>query len=317
VQAKVRRQAPDREARTVTRSDERTVGVSRMRGVRSICTACGVLALVAFVAGCGSARRDLPSPRLPDADALRAEAAAAPQSAEPLYQLALLQYGDGEPEPALESLRQSLRREPLYAPSLALLAKLLHDAGRSAEALAYFKKLGVDTLPEPVRLNVALLYADVGNTVQARKLLQGLASGAWADAALVNLAYLDLVDEDAVAARKRLEGGLGAAGDAPEAINNRALAELRAGDVESGARRLKELAAEHPELGTAQLNLALLLRHYLFDPEGADRAQAHFDALGAPKIGDAAWQQFIDPAHEDASPAVPKPNPAPAEEAKP
>jgi hypothetical protein len=102
-----------------------------------------------------------------------------------------------------------------------------------------------------------------------------------------------------------MQSGLGRYGDAPEAVNNRALAHLRAGDVESGARLLKELAARHPEFGAAQLNLGLLLRHYLFDTAAADRAQAHFDALGTPRIEDAAWQRFDGPAHEDAAPAVP------------
>jgi tetratricopeptide (TPR) repeat protein len=217
----------------------------------------------------------------------------------------------------LVSLRQSLARDRAYAPSLALLTKLMHDAGRSAEALQYFKKLPLDTLPEPVRLNVALLYADVGNTVQARKLLQGLTTGAWADAAEVNLVYLDLVDEDNGVAAKRLEGGLGRFGDTPEAVNNRALALLRAGDVEAGARLLKELAAEHPEFGAAQLNLALLLRHYLFDATGAERAQAHFDALGTARVDDAAWQRFLEPAGEDASSPVPQAPATSGPEAKP
>jgi predicted Zn-dependent protease len=289
----------------MTRSDARRCGGPALSRRRATALAALVVGL-ALAAGCTAARRDLPAPRLPDAAALRAEADAAPQSPEPLYQLALLHYGESQPDAALRALRESLRRDAGYAPSLALLAKLLHETGRSKEGLAYFEKCKLDTLPDPVRLNIALLYVDVGNTVKARKLLQGLETGAWADAAQVNLAYLDLVDEDHVAAAQRLRHA-GRYAESAAALNNRAVAELRAGQVSSGARLLEDLAAAYPDLGTAQLNLALLLRHYMFDAEGADRVQAHFDALQAPRLGDAAWGEFSEPASEDAAPPVPRP----------
>ncbi len=287
----------------MTRSDAEQRMSVRASGRRSICDALLGAALLA-AAGCASGRHDLPSPRIRDEAALQTEAKTT-HSAEPFYQMALLRAGQGQTEPALAALKASLDRDPAYAPSLTLLAKLLHDSGRSAEGVHYFESKKLDTLPDAVRLNVALLYADVGNTLKARKLLQGTAQGTCADAANANLAYLDLVDDQNATAAQRLEKNLGAYADNPEIVNNVALARLRAGDVETGARLLRELTEKHPEFAPAQLNLALVLRNYLFDEDGATRAQAHFDAIGAPHIGDPAWHDFLEPGHEDAAPPLP------------
>lgn len=269
---------------------------------------------VAFcgLVGCASGRKAELSPRIRDEASLRTEAQARPADAEPLYQMALLHYGLQEPEPALHALQASLRRDANYTPSLALLAKLLHDAGRSAEGVKWFESRPLDDLADPVRLNVALLYADIGNTLKARRILKGLVQGQYADAANVNLAYLDLVDEQNLAAVRALEQQAARYQDVPEVENNLALAKLRAGDVEGATHILKDLAAQHPDFAPAQLNLALLLRNYLFDEDGAAHAQAHFDELGAPKLSPAAVQAFI----EDASPPPPE-FPAPPAAAQP
>jgi tetratricopeptide (TPR) repeat protein len=275
---------------------------------RSICHA-ALWAVLAIVSGCASGRRDLPVPRADDAAALRAEAQARPQDAEPLYQLALLHYGHGEADPALQALRESLERQPSYAPSLALLAKLLHDAGRSAEGVAFFEARKLDALPEAVRLNVGLLYADVGNTLKARRILKGVGAGPYADAAAVNLAYLDLIDEQNVAAVRSLETQAQRFPNSAEVQNNLALARLRAGDVDGGTRLLRQVVSAHPDFAPAQINLALVLRNYLFDEDGATQAQAHFDALGAPKLGDAGIEAILQTPVEDAAPRVPDPAP--------
>lgn len=269
---------------------------------RSICVVCMTCSVLA---GCASTRRGLPEPRLRDENALRSEAQAAPQAAEPLYQMSLLRYGEGNAEGALQALEAALGRDPGYAPALALFAKLMHDAGRSADALQLFADRKPETLPEAVRVNVALLYADTGNTLKARKLLQGAAAGPYAEAANANLAYLDLLDDRNDVAARQLETALGAYAQSPEVLNNVALARLRAGDVDGGARLLQEVAGKYPDFAPAQLNLALVLRNYLFDTDGAARAQAHFDAIRAPQVGDAAVHDFFDAGHEDAAPPLP------------
>jgi len=260
----------------------------------------------------------LPAPRVRDEAALQAEAGAAPQAAEPYYQMALLRASEGNADGALDALRRALHRDPGYAPALALFAKMMHDAGRGADALQWFEGRDVGTLPEPVRVNVAVLYAEAGNTLQARKLLDGAAHGPWADAANANLAYVDLLDEQSDAAWQRLQTYLGPYAQSPEVLNNVALARVRAGDVDGGAAILRKLADSHPDFAAAQLNWALVLRNYYFDEDGAARAQAHLDAIPAPHLGDAAVRDFFEPVHEDAAPPVPSaPQPQAAAESPP
>jgi tetratricopeptide (TPR) repeat protein len=270
---------------------------------RAVAVAC-TLGAALWMAGCASGRRDLPAPRDTSIEKLRQEASTTPQSAEPLYQMALLHYGQHRHPEALQALHEALGRDADYVPALALLPKLLHECGRSAEGIEYFARRPATSWPEPVRLNLALLYADTGNTMQARKLLDGLASGAYADAAAVNLAYLDLVDEDHAAAARRMQSDLARYADTPAVLNNLALVHLRAGRVEEAVRLLRAVTERHPEFGEAQLNYALVLRHYLFEEDGAARAQARFDALGVPRLADPALENFL--RTEDTAPPVPK-----------
>ena len=268
-----------------------------------------MLAAALWLAGCASGRRDVPAARETSLDKLRQEATAAPQAAEPLFQIALLHYGKGAYTEALAALHDALARDANYLPALVLLPKLLHECGRSAEGIAFFSRDPAHSWPEPVRLNLALLYADTGNTMQARKLLEGLASSPYADAAAANLAYLDLVDEDHDAAARRMQTDLARYAETPAVLNNLALVHLRAGRVEDAAKLLRLVTERYPEFGEAHLNYALVLRHYLFEPDGAARAQARFDALGTPRLADPAMESFLQ--SEDTAP------PAKAEAAEP
>jgi tetratricopeptide (TPR) repeat protein len=259
------------------------------------------------IAGCTAARKStLPAPRVRDAGALCAEAAARPADAEPFYQLALLHAEASACDSALVAVANALRRDPQHAPSLALLARLLHDAGRSEEALHYYELRGIDTFPDAVMIDIALLYADVGNTLEARKLLRPLAAGSHAAAVAANLAYLDLLDEDNAAALAALETQAARFPDSPEVQQNLALARLRAGDVESGALLLERVASEHPEFATGQHNLALLLRHYRFDAEGAARVAGRAAALDRTRRSELALERILKPGVEDAAPPAPQ-----------
>jgi tetratricopeptide (TPR) repeat protein len=265
-----------------------------------------ILLSLAGLAGCASGRGSLPAARSRDAALLQREARAS-RAAEPYYQLALLHYAEDQPDAALDALHRALGRDPQYAPALTLLARLLHEGQRSAEGVRYFESRPLESWPEPVRLNLALLYADLGNTVQARRILEGLQHGSQAEAAAVNLAYLDLLDERPDAASDRLARLEQRYHDAPEVLNNLALAHLRSGDVERATRLLQDVAGRFPDFAPAQLNLALLLRHYLFDETGAARAEAHFDALGTPPMSPAVVQRLFEPVVEDAAPPAPEP----------
>jgi len=278
--------------------------------VRVLARGARVVAVLAIgllcVAGCSIGRRStLPSPRESDARALRAEATAHPEDAEPLYQLALVHARSAAPDSALAALGVALQRQPEHAPSLTLLARLLHDAGRSAEALHYFEARGVATLPEPVQIDVALLYADVGNTLKARKLLKGFANGPYAAAVAANLAYLDLLDEENAAALATLEEQAPRFPDAPQVQLNLALARLRAGQVDAGAKLLEELAARYPDDAAMQSNVALLRRHYRFDEAGAQRAEARAETLTPPSPSEMALERVLQGGVEDAAPPAP------------
>jgi hypothetical protein len=179
-------------------------------------TACAAALALLFVSGCAVGRKSmLPEPRVRDAGALRAEAAARPADAEPYYQLALLHAGASASDSALVAVANALRRDPQHVPSLALLARLLHDAGRSDEG--HYSSPGSRHAGRR-RIDIALLYADVGNTLRPAS---SSSAGGQPRGRGGRLAYLDLLDEDS--------GGAPLAGGALQ---------ISGGAAEPGARPL-------------------------------------------------------------------------------
>jgi Flp pilus assembly protein TadD len=282
----------------------------------SKCTLRALVSALVLLAtlGCASHGPHDLRPRTSDEAALRQEADGS-TSAEPLYQLALLYLGEHRVDEAVISLQSALSRNHDYEPALTLLAKTLHQAGRSFEALEYFEGRPLDHWSPAVQINIALLQADVGNTIEARQILQAHLGGEWKDSARANLAYLDLLDEETVAARKQLEELIDAHIDSPEVLNNLAVARLRDGDVQGSVEILQRLTSRHEEFAVAHINLALLLQHWLFDDEGATRTQDHLDTLLEPMLSDAVILRLLDPAHvENTAPPVPTPNPTGSDE---
>lgn len=260
---------------------------------------------IALFAGCASHGRRGLQPRSTDEATLQREVAQS-HSPEPLFQLALLYLAEGRADAAVMSLREALDRDLEYEPALTLLARTLHQTGRSFEALEFFGRREVERWPDSVQINVALLHADVGNSIEARRILETKLDGAWATNARANLAYLDLLDEETVVARQRLESLIQENIESPEILNNLAVAHLRAGDAEGSAIILRRLVSRHADFGPAQLNLALLLQHWLFDDTGAARAQEHLDVMLEPMLSEAVIQRLLAPARvEDAAPPIP------------
>jgi Flp pilus assembly protein TadD len=180
------------------------------------------------------------------------------------------------------------------------------------EALDWFSRRPVEDWPEPVQINIALLQAEAGNTIEARHILESRLHGAWSRQARTNLAYLDLLDEETMTARKNLETLIRQNIDSPEVLNNLAVARLRDGDVEGSVEILQRLTSTHHNFAAAHMNLALLLQHWLFDEKGAARSQEHLDTLVQPVLSEAVVDQLLDPAFvEHTAPPVPPP---PAEE---
>jgi tetratricopeptide (TPR) repeat protein len=204
----------------------------------------------------------------------------------------------------MSALHEALQRNPAHEAALAFLAMLLHESGRSIEALQFFAARPPEAWPETVRFNIALLHAETGNTQEARAILSGMEHGGLAAAARANLAYLDLLDADEASAAPRLDALTAPA--SPEVLNNVAVARLRRGDVDGAVQLLEQIIARQPQFALAHFNLALALRHYRFDDAGAARAQAAYDALAQPQISDTALAWLLEPSsHEDAAPPVP------------
>ena len=218
------------------RSREQATGWRRSRRICKLLQAAVALALLA---GCGGARRTALRPRTDDAEELRRAAAAAPADPAPWVHLALWHRERGQPDAALVSLRQALARNGDHVPALTLLALLLHENGRSAEALRYFAARPLGAWPEAVQLDIALLLAEAGYLDPAREALESLQHGPWQAAATANLAWLDLLEGDNAAAASRLRDLPAEA--APEVRNNLAVALLRNGDVAESEAMLQAL----------------------------------------------------------------------------
>ena len=271
-----------------------------VRVSRPVCKGLAVMVLP-LLAACAGSGLESPARR---AAALEAEAAAHPQSAEPAFQLALLHDAQGDCDAALRDLRQALARDPNYEPALTHLARLLYETGRSAAGVRWFESRPLSAWPEAVRLDVALLLADVGRNEEARRILVDLQSGAQRDAAAANLAWLDVLEGNPNGAAERL-AALHA--PSPEARNNLAVLRLRAGDVDASEAILAELVQAKPDFAAARLNLALLRRHYRFDPAGAEKLeQDSTRTVAARALSDASVQELLDgvPVEDAAPPAA-------------
>ncbi len=268
------------------------------RHSRQICMLLrGAVALV-LLGGCGTARRTALRPRTDDGEELRRAAAAAPADPAPWVQLGLWHRERGQPDAALVSLRQALARDADHVPALTLLALLLHENGRSAEALRYFAARPLGAWPEPVQLDIALLLAEAGYVDPAREALEALQHGPWQAAASANLAWLDLLEGNSTAAASRLHDL--PADAAPEVRNNLAVALLRNGDVAASEAMLRALVAADPAFAPAWENLGLLRRHWRLDDAGA--AEAERRAPPASVLSDVAVQAFLTGTWEDAAP---------------
>ncbi|NIW24000.1 MAG: hypothetical protein GWN29_05185 [Gammaproteobacteria bacterium] len=92
--------------------------------------------------------------------------------------------------------------------------------------------------------------------------------------------------------------------DSPALQNNVALARLRRGEIEKSVEMLEEIARENPQFATAASNLALVLRHWLFEDERAGVYEAQALAMETPQLSEAVLYELLSPV-EDTAPAVP------------
>ncbi len=260
--------------------------------------------------GCGGSRSGALQPRTHDLASLHQQAASHPDTPEPWYQMALVHAATHQYDDAVRALHAALQRSADYEPALTFMAKLFFESGRSVEGVHYFSSRGFEEWSEPVRVNVALLLADAGRTDDARRLLDAARNGAYADAARANLAYVDWLEGEHARAAQELDA-LSSADEIPAAAHNLALAHLHRGDVEGSAAILEELAQKHPELALASSNLALVLRHWLFEDARADVYDGRALASAPPHLSDSlVYELLFGAGTEDAAPSIEDTSPA-------
>ncbi len=186
---------------------------------------------------------------------------------------------DADSAQAAESmLLLSIKRDPTYAPALALLSKLYFDSGRHAEAVQLLDR--VRSHPE-----------DFSNDSR-RALLAGLAlheealgRADEAGAAITQLPRRDLKSAASAAVFVTLRGDHpDSASDLVNAtmredsenavnLNNYGITRLRAGDPEAARLAFEAASKRDPSLPGPYYNLTILEKFYLFDDAAA---QAHF-----------------------------------------
>lgn len=293
-----------------TTSGAKPPGARRAFPGASLCTLATWWLVGLVGAGCGGGARGALQPRTTDLAALQREAAADPAAVEPWYQMALVHAAQQRHDDAMRALHTALRRHGDYEPALTLMAKLFFESGRSVEGVQYFSTRALNTWSEPVRINVGLLLADAGRFDEARMLLGDAQHGPHAAAARANLAYLDWIEGDLESAGREFEA-LDRTLATPAARHNAALGQLVRGDAEGSAARLQGVADEHLELRAARVNLALVLRHWLFDDARAAALEAESLALAPPQLSAALVHELLRTGVvEDAAPKHPEPPPA-------
>jgi Flp pilus assembly protein TadD len=149
-----------------------------------------------------------------------------PGDAEAQYNLALSRRETGQPDLALSGVRAALTAKPVFPEAENLLAVLLMDSGRLAEARAQLDKA----------------------THEAPDLAE-----AWN-----NLGYAHMLAGDLKPARAALERALGLAPEFPDALNNLGIVMARQGEPGKAEALFRRVLAAQPENEQAANNLGVL-----------------------------------------------------------
>ena len=174
------------------------------------------------------------------------------------------------------ALRSSLRRNPSYAPALALLSKLYYDAKRHQDGVELLEaaRTRSGALPEgvPAALlgGLALHYEALGRHDLAAAVVAGV-QGSDPGKARSALVYVTLRGEHPAAAA---EPARAAVDDDPRSAanqNNYGLTRLKAGDPKAARDAFLKAIEIDPERPGPYYNLAIVERFYFLDDEAAAR----------------------------------------------
>lgn len=239
---------------------------------------CAVLSLGRFV-GLPVGRAPAPPDAPPRGSAAEARQRGALEPREPYWPFHLAELhaaADSLPQ-AEAALAEALRRDPAYAPALALFSKLRYETGRHEEAIAVLEaaRAAPGGLPAPVLAGLALHYDALGRDERAREIIAATARAAGGDdgAAAVYLALRGPEPGSADAAAER------AVERRPKSAvhqNNYGITRLRAGDPDRAERAFRAAVALDPALPGPYYNLAILEKFYRLDDEAAARWFARY-----------------------------------------
>ena len=192
------------------------------------------------------------------------------------YRLGVI-YAEADSTARAESaLKSALRRDPGYAPALALLSKLYYDGGRHQDGVELLEAARTRTgafpegLPPALLGGLALHYEALGRHDLAAAVVAGApASGPGkAGSALV---YVTLRGENPAAAAELARTALD---DDPRSAanqNNYGITKLRAGDPKAARDAFLRAIEIDPKRAGPYYNLAIAERFYFFDDEAAAR----------------------------------------------
>ncbi|MEQ1893223.1 MAG: tetratricopeptide repeat protein, partial [Planctomycetota bacterium] len=239
-------------------------------------------------ADCAAALFCSPSSRRPSArcaaaiDALLAAKALAPFSSAPLLALAEAYLAGGEPDKADRQLEAALELEPMAGGVRVQRAALLLERGEHALALDFLDE-STEKLPQEGRLWVLKAVAlHAGGDAPSARGVRDPEARCLYGVLLQQEGRL----EQAIA---QYELVLSEAGEFPQANLNLGLALFAQQKYEDAAARFQRVLDFDETNTVAHLQLALLCKDYLDEPERAREHLERYAALGGPDPRAAEW----------------------------
>ena len=177
---------------------------------------------------------------------------------------------------AESALKSALRRNPTYAPALALLSKLYYHAGRHPDGIELLEAARTregafpEGVPPALLGGLALHYEALGRHDLAAAVVAG-AAGSDPGRARSALVYVTLRGEHPAAAA---DPARAAVEDDPRSAanqNNYGLTRLRAGDPKAARDAFLKAIEIDPRRPGPYYNLAIVERFYFLDDEAAAR----------------------------------------------
>lgn len=177
---------------------------------------------------------------------------------------------------AESALKSSLRRDPSYAPALALLSKLYYDTGRHQEGVELLESARArpggfpDGLPASLLGGLALHYEALGRHDLAAAVVAG-AQPSDAGKAGSAMVYVTLRGDHPDAAADLARAALDADSKSAANQNNYGITRLRAGDPRAARDAFLRAIELDAGLAGPYYNLAIVERFYFLDDEASAR----------------------------------------------